>query len=73
MPSGMPDWAGVAYAGGRGGIGHADDQVGLHRVLFRQPGAHGAAGVVQQAAVDNAVGTGEIDVFEDAHGMLYPS
>ena len=70
MPRGMPECGRIAYRGRRGGIGHADDDVGLHRIFFRQTGAHGAAGVVQQAVVDDAVGTGKIDILEDAHGML---
>ena len=66
LPVGDAGLLGVADRGGRAGLGRGDDQVGLDRVLARQPAAHLDPGLVHPAAVDRGVGTGQVDVLEDA-------
>ncbi len=57
---------GIAERGRDARIGHRDDDVGGDRALARQLGADPLARLVDAAALDDAVGTGEVDVFEDA-------
>src|SRR5439155_10065 len=59
----------VPDRGRRGGVRHANNQVGIHRRLARQLAAHVHAHRVEQLAADHAVGAGEVDVLEDAEGV----
>ena len=51
-------------------IGHRHDDVGLRRALARELGADPLPHLVDAAAVDDRIGPGEIDVFEDAEARL---
>ena len=48
------------------GIGHRHHDVGVGRRLAREFLAHRLARIVDRTAVDDRIGPGEIDVFEDA-------
>ena len=58
--------AGVSLGRGHPRLGHAHDEVGLHRGLRRQQLAHAPPGAVHLAPVQSAVGPGEVDELEDA-------
>src|SRR5699024_5994985 len=58
---------GVAQSGVQARVGHADDHVGVHRVLLRQEAPRLHPGLVDRAALDGAVGPGKVDVFKHAH------
>ena len=57
---------GVAKRRRHAGIRHRDDDIGGHAGLTRQFGADGLARAIDAGALDDAVGTGEIDIFENA-------
>ncbi len=57
---------GVALGRRHARVGHAHHQVGLDRGLGGQQFAHPPAGPVDLAAVEAAVGPGEVDELEDA-------
>ena len=59
-------FGGVADRRRRARIGHGDHQVRVHRMLSRQNAPHPSAHLVQQSAVQVAVGAGEVDEFEHA-------
>ena len=61
---------GVADRGRDRRVGDGNDHVGLDRVLARQHAAQFHAHVVDQAAVQRAVGPCEVDVFKGAQGGL---
>ena len=48
------------------GIGHADDDIRIHRMLCRQKLAGAHARRMDRVAVDHGIGTGKIDVFKNA-------
>src|SRR6266542_3458459 len=56
----------VPDRGRRGGVRHADNQVGLDGRLAGQLTAHVHAHRVEELVADDAVGAGEVDVLEDA-------
>ena len=64
---------GVAEGGVEAGVRHTDDHIGLHGVLLRQEAACLLAGLVDRAALDDAVRAGEVDVLEDAHLGVLPA
>src|SRR5439155_11015915 len=53
----------------RGGVRHANNQVGLDGRLAGQLTPHVHAHWVEQLVADDAVGSGEVDVLEDAEGV----
>src|SRR5207237_2277142 len=53
-------------------VRHAYHDVGARRVLFGKLAAHILAGRVERHLVDDAVGPGEIDVVENAQGLVDP-
>ena len=57
----------VAKGGVEAGVRHTDDHIGLHGVLLSQEAASLLAGLMHRAALDDAVGAGEIDELEDTH------
>jgi hypothetical protein len=62
---------GVAQGGRHAAVGHRHHDVGLDAGLLGQAPAHALAHVIDRAAVHDAVGAGEVDVFEDARpGLL---
>ena len=65
----MPDFVRVADSGGGGGVGHADDDVGVDGGLAGELAAHVHAHRVEELVADDAVGAGEVDVLEDAEGV----
>ena len=52
------------------GVGHGHDDVGLRRVLPGQPRAEGLARRRDAPSEDERVGAREVDVLEDARGVL---
>ena len=68
QPLGERDAAafGVAHGRGRARFGDGDDHVCIGRVLPGQPPPHFDAGAVDVASRDRGVGTGQVDVFEQA-------
>ena len=60
----------VAQRGGHAGVGHRHHHVGGHAALLRQAPAHALAHLIDRAAVNHAVGHGEVDVFEHAWPRL---
>ena len=58
--------SGVSDGGGGSRVRHADDEIGVNGVFVRQLFAHPRAVGVHEASVYHAVGTREVDVFEDA-------
>ena len=64
---------GVAHGGVQAGVGHADDDIGLHRMLLCQESAGPLAGLVDADALDFAVRPGEVDIFEHADFSLVPA
>ena len=62
----MPRGCGVADRRGHAGIGHRHDHVGVDGIFARQLRAHRLAHVIDRAAMDDGIGPGEIDIFEDA-------
>ena len=57
---------GVAHGGGHAGIGHGNHEVGVHAGFARQLAAQFLAAGLHRAAEDQAVGTREVHVLEDA-------
>ena len=66
-PVGDAALLGVALGGVQAGVGHPDDQVGLHRVLLGQKLARVYPGLVDRLPGDHRVGAGEVDILKDAH------
>ena len=62
----MPLRAGEALGRGHARLGHAHHHVGLDRRLLGELLAHADAGLVDAAAVEAAVGPGEVDELEQA-------
>ena len=63
---------GEALGGGQARLGHAHHHVGLDRRLLGEQLAHAHAGVVHAAAVEAAVGPGEVDELEEAELGVEP-
>ncbi len=63
---GQPQFLGIADRRRHAGVRDWHDNVGIGRRFARQLPAHLFAHLVDRAAADDGVGTGEIDVFEDA-------
>ena len=64
----MPGRAGEAVGRGVARVGHRDHQVGFDRRLAPEDLAHPPAHLLQHPALEPGVGTGEVDVLEDAVG-----
>ena len=58
---------GIAHGGIQAGVRHADDHVGVHRVLPGQDAAGLQAGLVDGLPADHRVGPGKVNVFKDTH------
>src|SRR3954471_22333753 len=56
----------VADGGGHAGIRHRHHDVNRHMALARELRTEGLAHLVDRAAVDDGIRTGEVDVLEDA-------
>ena len=56
----------IADGGGHTGIGHRDDGVGIDVALAGKLDADAFADLIDVLSLDTAVGTREIDIFEDA-------
>ena len=63
-------FGGVAHGGGDAGVGDGDDDVGGDVGLAGELAAHGVAGGLDAAAEDDAIGTREVNVLEDAARLL---
>ena len=55
-----------AHGRGHAGVGHRNNDVGVHRRFQRKLPAHGVARRLHGASEDNAVGTREVHMLEDA-------
>ena len=66
-PVGNTGLLGVAHGGVQTGIRHADDHVGLHRVLLRQKAPRQAAGIMHGLTAEDRIRPGEVDIFKYAH------
>ena len=51
----------------KAGVRHTDDHIGLHGVFLCEEAACLLAGLMHRAALNDAVGAGEVDELEDAH------
>ena len=56
----------IADGRGHARIGHRDHHIGGHARLAGELGADALARLIDAGALDDAVGPGEVDVFEDA-------
>ena len=65
---GQAGFVGVADGVRGGGVGHADHDVGVGRVLAGELAAHPLAGLEGEPSVEEGVGPREVDVLEDAAG-----
>ena len=63
----------VAHGGRNARIGHRHDDVRGHRGFTRELRPDPLAGVIDRHALHHRIGTGEIDVFEDAEPFARPA
>ena len=66
LPVGNAGLLRIADRGGSAGLRNADHQVGVDRAFTGQPTTDFEAGAVHRPAGDRAVGSCQVDVFEDA-------
>ncbi len=62
----MPEALGIADRRRHAGIRHRNHDIGVDRVLEGELRAHCLAHVIDRTAVDDGIGAGEIDIFENA-------
>ena len=67
---GNPAGAAVPDGGIQTGIRHADDHIRLNRMVKREEAARPDARLVDAAAVNDGIGTREINELEDAHAVM---
>src|SRR5436853_5508678 len=62
----QPAFRGIAERRGHTGIRYRNHDIGIDMALARQLAADPLPGVVDALSFDDAIGPGEVDVFEDA-------